>query len=139
MDKFDQQILALLRNDARLPVAQIARAVNLSRTAVSERIRHLEQQGIIQGYHARVATPETPAVQVFLELSYTNNRCEEYVEQIRAFPEVKRCCGISGDTDMLLYVEAPTMARLIEIRAAIENLPKMKRVKTHVVMKEWPM
>ncbi|MBR9882497.1 MAG: Lrp/AsnC family transcriptional regulator [Oceanospirillales bacterium] len=139
MDKFDQQILALLRNDARAPVTQIARAVNLSRTAVSERIRHLEQQGIIQGYHARIAAPQTPTVKAFLELFYNESRCENYVEQIRAFPEVKRCCGISGETDMLIYIEAASMERLIEIRAAIEDFHKMIRVKTHIIMKEWEM
>ncbi|GGC04901.1 transcriptional regulator [Marinobacterium zhoushanense] len=139
MDKFDQQILALLRNDARIPTSQIAREVNLSRTAVSERIRHLEQQGIIQGYHARVATHDRPAVHAFLELVYRNSRCEEYVAQIRTIPEVKRCCGISGETDMLVYVETATMERLLEIRALIENLPKMVRVKTHIILKEWQM
>ncbi|MFC6670469.1 Lrp/AsnC family transcriptional regulator [Marinobacterium aestuariivivens] len=139
MDKFDHQILALLRNDARMPVARIAREVNLSRTAVSERIRHLEQQEIIRGYHARIASPERPAVRAFLELVYRNSRCEEYVAQIRTLPEVKRCCGISGETDMLLYVETATMERLLEIRAIIEQFPKMVRVKTHIVMKEWDM
>jgi len=137
VDKFDQQILALLRNDARTPTSQIAREVNLSRTAVGERIRHLEQQGIIQGYHARVAAPDRPAVRAFLELVYKNSRCEEYVAQIRTIPEVQRCCGISGETDMLVYVETATMERLLEIRALIENYPKMVRVKTHIVMKEW--
>lgn len=139
MDKFDRQILTLLRNDARTPIAQIAREVNLSRTAVSERIRQLEQQGIIQGYHARVVTPESPVVRAYLELFYNESRCEDYVPQIRAFPEVKRCCGISGETDMLVYIEAASMERLLEIRAALENLHKMVRVKTHIVMKEWEM
>ena len=139
MDKFDQQILTLLRNNARMPVARIAREVNLSRTAVSERVRHLELQGIIQGYHARVRATEGPTVRAFLELIYKNSRCEEYVAQIRAFPEVKRCSGISGETDMLVYIEAGTMERLLEIRAAIESFPKMVRVKTHIIMKEWDM
>lgn len=139
MDKFDQQILRLLRRDARLPVTHIARAVNLSRSAVSERIRQLEQQGIIQGYHARVASPDEPAVRAFLELFYSDSRCEMYADRIRAFPEVRRCCGISGETDMILYIEAASMERLIEIRAAIEAFPHMQRVKTHIVMKEWPV
>jgi len=139
LDKFDEQILRLLRRNARLPVTHIARAVNLSRSAVSERIRQLEQQGIIRGYHARVASPDQPAVRAFLELCYSDSRCERYADRIRAFPEVRRCCGISGETDMILYVEAASMERLIEIRAAIEAFPSMQRVRTHIVMKEWPV
>ncbi|WP_115720080.1 Lrp/AsnC family transcriptional regulator [Gallaecimonas mangrovi] len=136
MDKFDQQILTLLRKDARLSVAAIAREVNLSRSAVSDRIRQLESCGVIQGYHAQIAAPSQP-VKAFLELFYGESRCEQYAERMRAIPEIKRCSGISGETDMLVYIEAATMERLIEIRAIIENYPKMQRVKTHVVMKEW--
>lgn len=139
MDKFDQQILALLRNDARMAVTAIARKVSLSRTAVSDRIRQMEERGIIRGYHADVSDGEPPAVRAFLELFYNESRCETYVDKIRAFPEVKRCCGISGDTDMLIYLETASMERLIEIRAAIEGFHKMVRVKTHIVMKEWDM
>lgn len=78
-------------------------------------------------------------MRAYLELFYNDSRCDMYVDRIRAFPEVKRCCGISGETDMLIYLEAASMERLIEIRAAIEAFPRMQRVKTHIVMKEWTM
>ncbi|HZX17324.1 MAG TPA: Lrp/AsnC family transcriptional regulator [Pseudomonas sp.] len=137
MDKFDQQILALLRADARMPVSQIAREVNLSRSAVSERIRQLEQGGIISGYHAQVASPGDAAIKVYLELFYSGGRCEHYVELMRVFPEVRRCSGISGETDMLVYIEAPSMQRFSEVRGEIENFPGMQKVKTHMVVKDW--
>ena len=139
VDKFDHQILALLRADARAPVSQIAREVSLSRSAVAERIRQLEVAGVIQGYHARVADPEQPSIKAFLELFYKDSRCEIYAERMRAFPEVRQCCGISGETDMLVQVETSSMARLAEIRGEIERFPGMQRVKTHMVVKEWAM
>ena len=58
---------------------------------------------------------------------------------MRAYPEIRRCCGISGETDMLVYVEAASMARLSEVRAALEAFPSMQRVKTHMVVQEWAM
>ena len=137
MDKFDQQILALLRADARLPVSQIAREVSLSRSAVSERIRQLEHSGIISGYHAHVAVPGEAAIKVYLELFYSGGRCEHYVELMRVFPEVRRCSGISGETDMLVYIEASSMLRFSEVRGEIENFPGMQKVKTHMVVKDW--
>lgn len=138
MDKFDQQILALLRADARLPVSQIAREVSLSRSAVGERIRQLEQAGIIKGYHAQVGEPGA-GIKAYLELFYQGGRCENYVERMRSFSEVRRCSGISGETDMLVYIEAPSMDRLSEIRGQIENFPGMQKVKTHMVVKDWSM
>ena len=137
MDKFDQQILALLRADARLPVSQIAREVSLSRSAVSERIRQLEHSGVISGYHAQVAVPGAAGIKAYLELFYQGGRCENYVELMRVFPEVRRCSGISGETDMLVVIEAATMQRLSEIRGEIENFPGMQKVKTHMVVKDW--
>jgi len=137
VDKFDQQILALLRADARIPVSRIAREVNLSRSAVSERIRQLEQRGIISGYHAQVAPPADAGIKAYLELFYQGGRCENYVERMRSFAEVRRCSGISGETDMLVYIEAPSMQRFSEIRGEIENYPGMQKVKTHMVVKDW--
>jgi len=137
VDKFDQQILALLRADARMPVSQIAREVNLSRSAVSERIRQLEHSGVISGYHAQVTVPGDGAIKAYLELFYQGGRCEHYVELMRVFPEVRRCSGISGETDMLVSIEAASMQRLSEIRGEIENFPGMQKVKTHMVVKDW--
>ena len=139
MDKFDHQIIALLRADARTPVSQIAREVNLSRSAVGERIRQLEQGGIIQGYHARVSDPASAGVKAFLELFYKDGRCQDYAERLRGFVEVRQCCGISGETDMMVLIEAPSMARLSEVRDEIERFPGIQRVKTHVVVQEWAM
>ncbi|MDG1580052.1 Lrp/AsnC family transcriptional regulator [Pseudomonas sp. GOM6] len=139
MDKFDRQILALLRADARTSVSQISREVSLSRSAVAERIRQLEESRVIQGYHASVADPALPSIKAFLELFYKDSRCQDYVERMRAFPEIRQCCGISGETDMLVQVETTSMARLAEIRGEIESYPGMQRVKTHMVVKEWSM
>lgn len=139
VDKFDRQILALLRSDARTSVSQIAREINLSRSAVSERIRYLEESGVIRGYHAQVAEPGEGGVRAYLELFYQNARCQDYVERMREYPEIRHCSGISGETDMLVLVEAPSMARLSEVRAAIEAFPQMQRVKTHVVVQDWPL
>lgn len=138
MDKFDQRIIALLREDARLPISQIAREVNLSRSAVGERIRQLEQSGIIRGYHARIGSADG-AVRAFFELFYREGRCQDHVERLQEFPEVRQCCGISGETDMMLFVEAPSMQRLCELREEIQTFPGLQRIKTHIVVREWPM
>jgi len=139
VDKFDQQILALLREDARISITRLAEAVSLSRSAVAERVRQLETRGIIRGYHAQVADPAGSEVKAFFELFYTNGRCEEQVQRLRALPEVRRCCSISGETDMLVYVEAASMARLVAIRDFIEALPGMQRLKTHMVVADWDL
>ncbi|MFP2769656.1 Lrp/AsnC family transcriptional regulator [Oceanisphaera sp. KMM 10153] len=135
MDKFDQKIVSLLTENARLAVASIAREVNLSRSAVSERIKSLEERGVIRGYHARLGHPQT-LVRAYFALSYHVRRCEQYAEPLRAVPEVKLCYTISGETDMLVYVEAVSMERLDAIRHIIEQTPHIKTVRTHMILGE---
>ncbi|MBO1518400.1 winged helix-turn-helix transcriptional regulator [Oceanisphaera pacifica] len=135
MDKFDQKILALLTANARLAVASIAREVNLSRSAVSERIKSLEDRGIIQGYHARVGQPSS-LVRAYFALCYHVRQCEQYAESLRCVPEVKLCYTISGETDMLVYVEAASMDRLDAVRHLIEHTPHIKTVRTHMILGE---
>lgn len=139
MDKFDQGIIALLRADARLTVTEIAKQVSLSRSAVSERIRQLESSGVIQGYHACIAEPEGVAVRAYLELFHRDGRCEQLVERMRAFPEVRRCSGVSGETDMLIYLEAASIERLAQVRGEIAAFPGISKVKTHMLVKDWVM
>ncbi|MGY5451132.1 Lrp/AsnC family transcriptional regulator [Agarivorans sp. MS3-6] len=137
MDKFDQKIVALLVDNARTPVSQIARAINLSRSATAERISNLEKLGIISGYHASVgqAKQDSPIAAHF-ELRYNEHNCEAYAAFMRGIPEIKRCQAISGDVDMLLYVEVPSMARLEEIRLQLEQMDKMVMVRTHMVLRD---
>ena len=66
---------------------------------------------MIRGYHAQVQWPGRAPVQAYLELFYKDSRCQEYVGRLRGFAEVRRISSISGETDMLLYVEAEHMAR----------------------------
>ncbi|MEE1674965.1 Lrp/AsnC family transcriptional regulator [Agarivorans aestuarii] len=137
MDKFDQKILAILVGNARTPVSQIARQVNLSRSATAERIANLENNGKISGYHASLGSNNGQApIAAHLELRYKEHNCEAYAEIMRGIPEIKRCQAISGDVDMLLYIEVASMTRLEEIRLQLEQMEKMVMVRTHMVLRE---
>ena len=136
LDKYDQKIMALLQDDGRMSISQLAREVSLSRSAVTERLKRLEEQQIISGYHARLGTAQQPPIRAYFELFYQVARCEQYAEQLRLLPEVQLCHSISGQTDMLVYVEVADMTRLESLRREIENLPNITMVKTHMVLSE---
>lgn len=140
MDSFDRKIVAALKKNARQSVSAIAEQVNLSRTAVSERIRRMETQGEILGYQVLTATEEGSGttLKAFFEVSQGGFECAPFVQELMKLPEVKSCHGISGEVDVLVYVEAPTMQRLHDLLAEIDALkPKGARIKTHMVMREW--
>ncbi|WP_070971956.1 Lrp/AsnC family transcriptional regulator [Vibrio sonorensis] len=142
MDKFDQRILDILHCDARKSVSDIAREVNLSRSAVTARIKKLEDDKVILGYHANIAKKEeVKNVCAYLALKYDTSKsqrhCEKYSQRIYEIDGVKWCHAISGETDMMLYVEVDSMARLNEIRDELHTLPELRHLMTHTVLTEF--
>ncbi|EOU2463569.1 Lrp/AsnC family transcriptional regulator [Vibrio navarrensis] len=142
MDKFDKKIITMLREDARCSVTDIAKAVNLSRSAVTARINKLESDGVILGYHADIADPAAgEKIGAYLALKFDTSSssqfCESYAKQIYLIDGVKWCHAISGETDMMLYVEVASMTRLNQIREEIQAYPDLKHVMTHMVLNEF--
>lgn len=137
LDKFDEQIIEALRVDARQPVSVIADAINLSRSAVSERIKKLETNGVIRGYQVLLSESRKDAVSVYFEVRHQRSACSEVVHIFRAIPEVQTCHGIAGETDLLVYVRAESMQRIHEIREYLDSLQDIAKITTHVVMSEW--
>ena len=137
LDKFDKAIIAALRLNARQSISYISEAVNLSRSAVSERIKKLESTGIIRGYQVLLSESQKEGVSAYFEIQHKCPRCADVVHVFRAIPEVVTCRGITGDMDLLVYVQAASMKRLHEIREYIDAQTDIIKIKTHVVMSEW--
>ncbi|MBY6186486.1 Lrp/AsnC family transcriptional regulator [Marinobacter hydrocarbonoclasticus] len=137
LDKFDQAILVALREDARQPIAAIARQVNLSRSSVSERIKRLENNGAIRGYRVLLRPSARTDVSAYFEIRHNDKQCKALVEKLKQIPELQSCHGITGEIDLLVLVRADSMQRLHRIRDSIEALPAVTKIVTHVVMSEW--
>jgi len=137
VDKFDQIIIAQLRKNARESISNIATAVSLSRSAVSERIKKLEDSGIIRGYQVMLSESQKEGVSVYFEIQHQCAKCSEVVPIFSLIPEVITCNGITGDMDLLVYVKADSMRRIHEIREFLDRQKNIIKIKTHVVMSEW--
>ncbi|MBJ7539628.1 Lrp/AsnC family transcriptional regulator [Marinomonas transparens] len=132
LDRFDQHILALLVEDARQSVSEIGRKVSLSRSAVTDRIKRMEEQGHITGYHAHISKEE--GVTAYIALTFRPLSCELVLPLIGEIPEIKLAHSISGDLDLMLLVQTPSMDRLNEIREKMEGWPNLHKVVTHMCL-----
>jgi len=108
MDALDRKILKTLQRDARASLQQIGQAVGLSTSPCWERIRKLEQAGVIEGYTLRLNAQalglnDTVLVQVTLD-SHSDNTLEKFGETLAAIPEVIEAYLVSGEYDYLLRV-----------------------------------
>lgn len=113
-DATDRAILNRLQIDGRIPNIELADAVSLSPSACLRRLRTLEQDGVIAGYRAelnreRLGLDLTIFVQLKVErhAPVVSSRVEE---ALTAIPAVVACYIISGETDVLIEVAAPTLA-----------------------------
>ena len=114
MDQTDRKILAILQEDASLPVAEIASRVNLSQTPAWRRIQKLEEAGVIR---KRVALLDPEAIglglTVFVEIESGDHSAqwiEAFAQKVSAMPEVMDVHRLAGDVDYLLRIAVPGMA-----------------------------
>lgn len=119
IDNIDRQILALLQQDARMSITDIAEAVHLSATPCARRIKRLEESGIITGYRTIVDSRKLGyrfAVYIAVSMDrHTAERFEAFENQIQDFDEVVSCSIVTGRTeDYLLKVVVRDMAHYEE-------------------------
>jgi Lrp/AsnC family leucine-responsive transcriptional regulator len=108
MDKIDRKILQILQADARASLQEIGRQAGLSASPCWERIRKMEQSGVIEGFTVRLNAQalglnDTVMVQVTLD-SHSDNTLEKFGETLAAIPEVVEAYLLSGEYDYLLRV-----------------------------------
>ena len=113
-DATDRAILDRLQIDGRIPNIELADAVSLSPSACLRRLRALEQDGVIAGYRAeldreRLGLDLTIFVQLKVE-RHSQETSARVEEALTAIPAVVACYLISGETDFLVEVAAPTLA-----------------------------
>lgn len=117
LDDFDRRILDVLRADARASNLDIAARVSLSHSAVSRRIRRLEETGVVRGYAARVdpvAVGET--VHAFVSVHRQSHvPALDLARALAAIDDVAGCWIVSGDCDVQIEVVARDMAHFSEI------------------------
>jgi Lrp/AsnC family leucine-responsive transcriptional regulator len=116
LDDIDWCLLDLLRKNARLTFAELGRQVHLSLAAVAERVRKLEEHGIISGYHVALNAHRLDlTVQAFLRVTSTKENCARVVALAQTLPEVREAYRVTGSESYLLKVYTVSIAHLEEL------------------------
>lgn len=139
LDPIDKQILRLLRQNGRIPMAQVAKEVNLSGPAVHERVRKLEQRGVIAGYSAVLdpqALDRCHVAFVLVTLSEGNEFAadEPIVAHICAEPDVLEFHRIAGEDCYLIKTRTATNKELEQLLRRIRSIRGVARTRTTVVL-----
>lgn len=135
MDDIDKQILNIIQQDARIANAEIARQVGLAASAVLERVRKLEERGIINGYAAELDASQIGfGLTAFIAVRI-HECCDETDRLLAEIPEVLEVHDTAGEDSYLLKVrvrDTEDLSRLL--REELTNVPNVASTKTTVVL-----
>jgi len=123
LDRTDWRLLAELQRDGRATYAELARAVAMSASAVAERVRRLEESGVIAGYQATV-NPERVGLTVmaFVRVRYPTGNYRPFHAMLDSTPEVVEAHHVTGEDCFILKVLARSMRHLEEVTGRIAGL-----------------
>ena len=139
LDSINQKILAELLADGRISMMELAARVGLSKTPVSQRVRQMEESGLITGYRATVSRVKLGLTHVtFVEVKMSDTRqiaLDKFNAAVRAVPEIEECYMIAGGFDYLLKVRSRDMVHFRQILAErISSLPYLHATSSFVAM-----
>ena len=139
LDSIDQKILAELLANGRIAMNELAARVGLSKTPVTQRVRQMEESGLITGYRATISRMRLGLTHVtFVEVKMTDTRqaaLDRFNEAVRLIPEVEECYMIAGGFDYLLKVRSRDMVHFRKILAErISSLPFIHATSSFVAM-----
>ena len=140
LDKLDFRILDALRRNARATLQEISEQVGLSPTPCWTRIKHMEAEGVIQGYTVKVdqsalGYADTVVVQLTLD-SHTDRMIEEFGAALEAIPEVLEAYLVSGDYDYIVRIavrDTRDYERLL--RERLYKIPGIRQSKSSFVLR----
>jgi Lrp/AsnC family leucine-responsive transcriptional regulator len=136
LDSIDLQILSLLQEQGRIPLVKLGEQVGLSSPSVIERVKKLEDSGIITGYHASIdARRLGKDVTAFIGVSITHPRTIGLFEEtIDALDDVLECHHVTGQHTVLLKVKTDNTSSLERLISTIRSIDGVSRTETMVVL-----
>ncbi|HKU44289.1 MAG TPA: Lrp/AsnC family transcriptional regulator [Polyangiales bacterium] len=136
LDDIDLGILEMLQGDCKVTLARVGEQVGLSAPAVVERVKRLENEGFIEGYHARLNARQLGFdVCAFISVWTTHARAmQELTDQLDALEDVLECHHVTGEPTLLLKVKTRNTQSLERLISAVRSLPGVVRTETNVVL-----
>ena len=133
MESIDQQILSLLAQDGRMSYTDIGRETGLSTSAAQQRVRRLEQRGVITGYRALI-DPQSLGrmLTAFVELAALDPAHDDEIPtKIAHLPQVVSCYSVAGQASHLLLVQVATP---LELEGLLSQIRRIALVSTNTTL-----
>jgi Lrp/AsnC family transcriptional regulator, leucine-responsive regulatory protein len=136
LDPTDLAIIEIMQADGRISVSELGRRVGLSQPAASERLKRLEERGIIEGYGARInAAALGLGMMAVIRLRTTHEHIRACLKQFSEMPDVVEVLRLTGEDCFVLKVLVPTPS---ELEAIVDTIARYGAVTTSLVLRSEP-
>jgi DNA-binding Lrp family transcriptional regulator len=135
MDDLDRQLIALLRGNARLPIATLAKNLKVARGTVQNRIARLERDGVIAGYTVRLrARDEDRRIVALMLLAIEGNSVEDVLFTLRGDPAVSALHTTNGRWDVVAELRADTLEEFDRVLGRIRRIEGVATSETNLLL-----
>lgn len=140
MDTLDQQLLALLRQNARTPVAALAARLGVSRGTVSNRITRLEDEGVIVGYTVRLRPDSVGAqIRAWMSIAVEGNQTRAVIGTLLGEPGVAALHDTNGRWDLLAELRASHLGELAEVLERVRLIKGIAHTETSIHLQTYKL
>jgi DNA-binding Lrp family transcriptional regulator len=135
MDDTDRRLVSLLRDNARLPVATLAKKLGVSRGTVQNRIHRLTDRGIIEGFTVR-AKPEAdiPRIRAIMTIGVEGERSDRVLDELRKFPEISAVHTTNGRWDMVIELATANLQSFDRVLHRIRQIAGVSASETSLLL-----
>ena len=136
MDDIDRHLIALLRDNARLSVATLAKKLGVSRGTVQNRIARMLRLGTIEGFTIR-AKPEEAAVRAIMMIGVEGERSDHILEALKSFPEVRAAHTTNGRWDMVIELVTDSLQGFDRVLHRIRQIAGVSASETSLLLSRY--
>ena len=135
LNKEDEKLLALLQRDARASISDLARALDLSRTTVQNRLQRLIESGVIKGFTVELGESYlSNLVSAHVSIKVKQKLTARTNIELRQLPQISALYAISGEYDLIAIVQAQSTEQLSHLLDDIGNLDGVERTNSSVIL-----
>lgn len=132
MDDLDIQMIACLQQDGRMTISQLSQVLSLSRPSVSERLHRLCEQGVIEGFSARISLPAIGrSILVMIQISQLRTGPDEFETMIATHPDILECHRVTGSVSYFLKA---AVADMISLKKLVDQFIPFGTINTSIVL-----
>lgn len=135
LDDTDRKIIAILRDDARTPIASMAAALGVTRATIKARIAKMEAAGTITGYGVRLGAPDEGAgVRAIAMIEVEGRGTERVARHMAGLPQVRSLYSTNGKWDLVAEIETDTLAEFDDVLRAIRLIDGISLTETSILL-----